>query len=428
MPGSGIGEDFVLSGGGVVAGDELRLIGDGHVVVRAGRIAQVGPGPGPDRLPRIDVTGCVVVPGLINAHTHLDDAALKELAFGVPSEVNLLFPPDGLRQQGMAALSRPRLVEAIRSAARRMLASGTVAVADYCSDGAAGVALVREAFEGSPVRCLAFASHSSHPLQSERALRGNRDGLTPGQLDDIEEALALADGFAPVHVNHTTDPALREIAALVRDRGKLLSTHASASLDYRATSVARTGVSDVTRAVTLLEPDFLVHLTTAVREELEEVVRANIPMVMCPRAMASLGRGLPPFAVAARLGGRIALGTDNAMITSPDLLEELAFLSRSIRAVSEDPSSVDARRLLATVTIDAARALGLDEELGSIVQGKSASLVIVDFDSDNLRYSVDPLASLVDRATAGDIRGVLVDGRLVHGSAGRRGEARSRLG
>ena len=95
----------------------------------------------------------------------------------------------------------------------------------------------------------------------------------------------------------------------------------------------------------------------------------------------------------------------------------MAFLSRSTRAVTLDPSSVNAREILAAATINAAKALKLDHELGSIKNGKSASLIIVDFNGANLRFSVDLLASLVDRATSSDIRGVLIDGEVVYGTA-----------
>jgi 5-methylthioadenosine/S-adenosylhomocysteine deaminase len=77
---------------------------------------------------------------------------------------------------------------------------------------------------------------------------------------------------------------------------------------------------------------------------------------------------------------------------------------------------VDPRRLLAAVTTDAAKAVGLDDTLGSITVGKAASLVVVDMSSRNLAGSVNPLASLVERATAADIRAVLVDGAVVHGA------------
>ena len=127
------------------------------------------------------------------------------------------------------------------------------------------------------------------------------------------------------------------------------------------------------------------------------------------RAVAS-----PAAAIAA--GAVVGLGTDNVMMSSPDLFAEVDFLGRSVRSANADPAGLDARTLLASLTIDGARTLQLDDVLGSLAVGKSASIVAMDMTSNNLAYSLDPIASLIERATAADIRAVLVDGRLVHGA------------
>jgi cytosine/adenosine deaminase-related metal-dependent hydrolase len=416
MPEAGPGEEFALVGGLVLAGEDLRLLEPGFVAVRDGVITAVGDGPVPAGIRTIDVTGSLVMPGMINGHTHLEDAALKELNFGVPSSVNVLFEPDGLRHTRMAEIGRERVVAGMRAALIQMLASGTVAVADYRTGGADGVYALREAEHGLPARCLIFAGHSRFPVQEEAALAANTDGLSQVQLDDVAAAVEVADGFAPVRVNDTTDVALAQIAQIVRDAGKRLSTHSSASPDYRELSLRRTGRSDITRAVEILRPDFVVHMTVATDEEIDEMVRAGIPMVMCARTMASLGRPIPPFLRAVERGAVVGLGTDNVMMSSPDLFAEMDFLGRAARCGAGDPTAVDPRRLLAAVTTDAAKAVGLDDTLGSITVGKAASLVVVDMSSPNLAGSVNPLASLVERATAADIRAVLVDGAVVHGA------------
>ena len=196
----------------------------------------------------------------------------------------------------------------------------------------------------------------------------------------------------------------------------MISTHSAASPDYREQSLERTGKTDITRAVELLHPDFVVHMTVATNAEIEEMVAAGIPMVMCARTMASLGRRIPPYAAAIAAGAVVGLGTDNVMMSSPDLLAEVDFLGRSVRSVNADPAVLDARTLLASLTIDGARTLQLDDVLGSLSVGKSASIVAFDMTSGNLAYSVNPIASLIERATSADIRAVIVDGRLVHGA------------
>jgi cytosine/adenosine deaminase-related metal-dependent hydrolase len=157
-------------------------------------------------------------------------------------------------------------------------------------------------------------------------------------------------------------------------------------------------------------------MTVANSEEIARIADAGIPMVMCPRTMAALGRPIPPYREARARGAVIGLGSDNAMTTRPDMLEEVGFLSRIIRSIAGDPSAVDAAELLASITRDAARAIQLDEVLGTVAPGKNASFVVMDMTTPNLRGSENPLASVVTRAVSSDIQAVIVDGRLEHGA------------
>jgi cytosine/adenosine deaminase-related metal-dependent hydrolase len=416
----GAGSSYILSAAHVIAGEDLRLMSPGYVQVEGEIVVDVGEGMPSSELvsdcPVIDLPGQLIMPGLINCHTHIGDTVVKELGYGVPAGVNLLWQPDGLRHLRMAEMSRQERVTGIRRALMRALATGTVALADFREGGTEGVAELREANEGLPVRCLAFARHTSFPLHSEAALLGNSEGLTSAQLDEVSAGLDVAEGFSPLWANDTTDAGLTQIRTVVRERGKLLATHAGETEAYRETSVARTGQGDVARVIDFLSPDFVVHMTSATDEELDLAVASGLPIVMCARTQAALGYGIPPFVRAAERGAVIGLGTDNAMISSPDLLAELEFMSRSLRSATGDPAAVTARRLLAAVTVDAARILKLDHELGSVWPGKSASMLVIDMDSDNLTGSVDPIASIVDRASPTDIRAVLVNGKLAYGA------------
>lgn len=407
---------FILAGGPVVAGDDLTLLETGYVVVRDGRIAEVGAGLPPRGLPVVDTSRRVLMPGMLNCHTHLGDAVVKEKAFGYPAGTNLLWAPEGLRHGWMASVPRSAHVAAMRRAVRHMLATGTVAFADFREGGVEGVLAMREACEGLPVRALIYARHAEAPMHSDAAFLDNREGLPPDQADEIVACLEVADGFSPVWANETTDLGLAQTAQIVRTAGKRLATHACETPLYRNLSLERTGRSDVDRVLELVKPDFVVHMTEATEDEMERVVKAGIPVVFCPRGQAALGNGFSPFAMAQRKGAIIGLGSDNAMINSPDLFAEMDFIGRISQAVTHDPAVADARALLAAATIDAARVLQLDDELGSLAAGKSATLVALDRDSTNLVDSADLLASLVTRAGAADVRAVLVDGRVVHGT------------
>jgi cytosine/adenosine deaminase-related metal-dependent hydrolase len=418
--GRDLGDSYILTAAHVIAGEDLRLLSPGYVRVDGGTIVDVGEGvPSPELASGhtvIDLPGQLVMPGLINCHTHIGDAVVKELGYGVPADVNLLWQPDGLRHVRMAELSRRERVAGIRRALARALATGTVALADFREGGTEGIAELREAAEGLPLRCLAFARHTTFPLHTDQALLGNSEGLTPAQLDEVHAGLDVAEGFSPLWANDTTDVGLDQIREVVRGRGKLLATHAGETNAYRELSILRTGHGDVARVVDFLTPDFVVHMTSATDDELDLAAASGVPIVMCARTQAALGYGIPPFVRAAERGAMVGLGTDNAMISSPDLLAELEFMSRSLRSATGNPAAITARQLLAAVTVDAARILRLDRELGSVSPGKSASMLVIDMDSDNLSGSVDPIASVVDRASPTDIRAVLVDGKLAYGA------------
>ncbi len=409
--------EYAIVNASIVVGDDLELVSPGFVHVADGVIVGAGRGSFTGNAPVVDAAGCLVVPGFINCHTHLGDAALQELGEGKPGE-DLLWPPDGLRHREMAALPRSELVSGMRKAIKRMLATGTVAFADFREGGIDGVVALREAAEGLPVTCLAFGRHARFPLHDDAALAANSTGLSDAQLAEIEKVLEVADGFSPLWANDTTDLGLRQTAEVVRRHGKLLATHAGESDRYRELSIARTSQGDVERIATFLAPDFVVHMTAATSAELDRARKEQLPIVMCARTQAALGLGIPPYAAASVSGVRVVLGTDNAMISSADMLAEMNFVSRTAKALAHDPAAVEARTILASATIEAAKVLKLDDRLGSISVGKSASMAVVDLRGGNIWRSVDPLASLVSRADSGDIKAVIVDGRCTVGALG----------
>ncbi len=406
--------EYILIADHVIVGENLELLSPGYVHVRSGLIVDAAQGKPETQLPIFELPGHLLMPGLINSHTHIGDTVVKELGYGVPSDVNLLWQPDGLRHVRMAGLQRSDRVRGIRSALRRALETGTVALADFREGGIEGIHELQEAASTVPIQCLSFGRMSEYPLHDASALLDNRDGLTASQLSEIDRLLDVADGFSPLWANDSTDLGLTQMAEVVRGRGKLLATHAGETGEYRRLSIERTGRGDVERIVDLLKPDFVVHMTSATDEELELTATAGIPLVMCARTQAALGYGIPPYIRAVERGATVGLGTDNAMISSPDLLDELAFMSRSIRSIAGDPAIVDPRTLLASVTINAARMLKLDDRLGSISPGKAASMLAVDVESDNLVDSVNLIASIVDRASPTDLRAVIIDGKLAY--------------
>ena len=390
-------------------GRDLSALANPVLTVADGRIEAIDQGGEAD----VDLGKVLLIPGLINAHTHVGDSALKEVGYG-RSGWEIVMPPDGVRHVRLRQLSRDALVASMQATARYMLRRGIVAFGDFREQGEAGVDALIEATADIPIEAVIYGRHATPPQHSDADF-GDGVGLPDDYRSEIQTVVRVAGGFSVVTANDTTDPGLRETGELVRAAGGRLAVHAVEDARYRDESIRRAGRGDVERILDCLKPDHIVHMTAANASELDMVAAAGIPVVACPRMQAVLGNGVPPVLEMLKREMVVALGTDNAMLTSPDLLREMDFLSRVLRAQSHDPSTPSPKQVLAMATVNAARALGIDDRLGWLDAGKDATFVAMDLTSDSLVGTSDPLASVVSRAEESDIAAVVVRGKLVVG-------------
>jgi cytosine/adenosine deaminase-related metal-dependent hydrolase len=405
----------VLQGGIVLAGADFEVLDPGYLVIEGGRITEVGPGrPGDRSGVVLDARHTIVAPAFINAHTHVADGIIKEVGFG-HEYWDVIMPPDGLKHRALKQTAPDDVTTAIADALDCMLATGTLTFVDFREGGRSGVDVLRRASAASPVRAVALGRFGAYPPQPVEQLERNAGRLTDANLAEVEAILEVADGFSLVTGNDLTDEALEQVGTFVRQRGRLLAVHAAEAPGYRTISLTRTGRADVPRVLEHLRPDFVVHLTLATVDELDSVAKAGVPAVVCPRIQGVMGLGVPRFDWMLERGMLVALGTDNLMLCGPDLLRELEYSSRVVRALRTSATYPSARQLLQMVTINPARILGRDREIGSLEPGKSADVVVFDARSPNLRPVRDPVATLVNRADGRDVAAVLREGLVVHG-------------
>jgi cytosine/adenosine deaminase-related metal-dependent hydrolase len=405
----------VLQGGIVLAGPDFEVLDPGYLVIEGGRITEVGPGRPADRSGVVlDARDTIVAPAFINAHTHVADGIIKEVGFG-HEYWDVMMPPDGLKHQALRQTAPDDVTTGIADALDCMLATGTLTFVDFREGGRSGVDMLRRASAASPVRAVALGRFGAYPPQPVEQLERNAGRLTDANLAEVEAILEAADGFSLVTGNDLTDEALEQVGTFVRQRGRLLAVHAAEAPGYRTISITRTGRADVPRVLEHLRPDFVVHLTLATVDELDSVAKAGVPAVVCPRIQGVMGLGVPRFDWMLERGMLVALGTDNLMLCGPDLLRELEYSSRVVRALRTSATYPSARQLLQMVTINPARILGRDREIGSLEPGKRADVVVFDARSVNLRPVRDPVATLVNRADGRDVAAVVREGRVVHG-------------
>jgi len=149
-------------------------------------------------------------------------------------------------------------------------------------------------------------------------------------------------------------------------------------------------------------------------EEIGLLAASRAGVVHNPRSNLKLASGIAPVPDMLRAGVNVGLGTDGAASNNElDLLAELQFAALIHKGVRLDPLAVPAIEALEMATIGGARALGLDEKIGSLEVGKRADVVIIDLDEDSLVPLYDPVSHLAYAIEAADVRTVIVDGRLV---------------
>lgn len=261
----------------------------GHAVSESGRVEILeGPCEGTP-----DVRG-VIVPSLVNAHTHCADAGVKPQP-GMTLE-ELVAPPDGLKHRYLRETPRDILVRDMADFERRSKANGIGTFVDFREGGAEGCRMAREACPSAVIL--------GRPVSPEY------------DYNEVEEILSVADGIALPSLSDMDFGYIEKVAEQTHRAGKAFAMHVSER------------VREDIDAVLSLEPAFVVHMVEATDPDLRKCVDADVPIAVCPRSNRFFGK-VPPLARMVETGNTVALGTDNAMLCSPDLRPE-ALLANSI--------------------------------------------------------------------------------------------------
>ncbi|MEE9592726.1 MAG: amidohydrolase family protein, partial [Thermoplasmata archaeon] len=236
----------------------------------------------------------LILPGFVNAHTHLGDAVVLEEPKGTLEEI--VAPPEGLKFRRLKSATQEELRTAIRRALRRMLQGGTSTTLDFREGGQLGLSALGDAALGLPVQVIAL---------------GRPQGL---HYDETEVAglLKILDGIGVSSLSDWEIDPLSELARHVKSNGLLFALHASEAFREDIDTILD------------LNPDFLVHMTAARPSDWERVAEEDIPVAVSPRSQMFFGR-VPDIPGMIQAGMRLMLGTDNAMFAHPSLLREMEF-------------------------------------------------------------------------------------------------------
>ena len=395
--------------------DALDIV-EGAVTVSGGRIVSVGPEPDARFDHVVNAGGAYLLPGFIQTHVHLCQTLFRGYADDMPLLEWLrrrIWPME-------AAHSPSTLRAAARLAAAELLLSGTTTAltmetvhdTDVVFEALAEIGLratvgkcMMDSDDSVPSRLLEDTQHS---IDESVALRKRWEGAAGGRL-----RAAFAPRFAVSCSRHL----LEAVAALSASDRVIVHTHASESRDE--VDVVRRlsgGLSNLEYlAATGLASDRLCAAHCVWVSEAEQALLAehDVKVTHCPGSNLKLGSGIAPVVEMRQRGICVSLGADGAACNNRlDMFDEMR-LAATLQSVRRAPGALTARDALRMATREGARALGLEDEIGSIEAGKRADLILVDRDRAHLAPDADPWSSLVYAARGTDVRLTMVDGEIL---------------
>ena len=393
--------DWVLP----IEGPPIR---DGAVAIEDGRIAAVGTR---DELASgTHYENAVLLPGFVNAHSHIEYAVYAGFGDGLGDFAEWI----SLHIERKARVGWDEFVDVARLGAAECLASGITAIGDCSYSGAAAVACAELGLRAT-VYLEVFGADPAPALESFAARRERvgdslsdrvRPGISPHAPYSVSLELyrAAAELGLPVATHISESPA--EVKYVTTGEGPW-----GAYSDLLVPPARTTG----TRLLAehgLLGPNVVAaHCVMVDADEIDMLSATQTGVAHCPRSNGALGCGVAPLAELRDAAVRVGVGTDSpASAPSFDFFEELRNVVFTARARAQRPDVLSAAQALELGTLGSARALGLDDEVGSLAPGKTADLTLVSLESSPFSPIEDPAAAVVFGGSPERVLATFVDG------------------
>ena len=351
----------------------------------------------------IDGSGLLAIPGLINAHTHIADSVGKDITLD-KSVDQRIHPVHGVKSKILKNTPPHILSEFMKNTCHSMIRRGITTFVDFREGGLPGIALLKYVLQKVPIKAVILGRVDFY--QDASKINAN-ESLPALKAKDLATLVKQCDGIGVSGANENSTAVLRQYS---RTAG-IKAIHSSETVQSVKTSKQVTGISETIRALEL-KPDFLVHMTHATYRDLQTASKKIRGIVVCPRANSALAEGIPDVVMMRQAGCVLALGTDNVMINSPDMFREMDFLWKYTMGAQQ--KRFDPKEILKMATVNGGILLG--RNIGVIADGMMADMVFFDTHMIDLEPLHNPYASVVHRASESSIRGVMIGGRVVHGS------------
>lgn len=406
--------DLIASGGMVVTMDGARrIIDDGAVAVSAGRIVAVGTRAEVEAKytarETLNARGKVIIPGLINGHTHVPMTLFRGLADDLDLNewlTKYIFPAEAknVTEEFVRVGTRLGLAEMIRG--------GTTTYCDmYYFEDAIADETAKAGMRGvlgETVIDFPVADNKTHEeamAYTERFVKRwqGHPLITPAIAPHApytvsEEHLKAVRAFS----DRTKAPIVIHLAETQKEVEDIKKDHGARPVEY----LARIGF--------LNERVIAAHVVHPSEEEVGMLKRAGVGVVHNPQSNMKLASGVAPVPQMLTLDLNLGLGTDGAASNNDlSMWEEMDTAAKLHKLTSGDPKVVTAQQAFEMATIRGARALHLEREIGSIEEGKRADMVIVDLDDLSQTPLYNIYSHLVYATKADDVLTVIIEGRVV---------------
>ncbi len=406
--------DLVISGGTVItmAGANIE---NGSVVIRKGAIVDVGPSSEIDgryqAAERIDAKGKAILPGFVNAHTHVpmtlfrgiaDDRDLMEWL------TQFIFPAEAKN------VDRDFVKWGTRLAAVEMIRSGTTTFADmyyFESD------IARET-KAAGLRAVLGETLIDFPAPDNKTWDAGIEYTSKFVRDWKGDELITA-AFAPHAPFTVSKEHLQQVRRLATELGAPILIHVSESKNELAQVAERANgmtPGNYLDSIGFLGTDVVAaHGVWLTAEELKVFAAKGVGVVHCPESNMMLASGIAPVVDMIKAGIELGLGTDGPAGSNNnlDMIEEAASAARLAKISKLDPKALSARTVLELATLGGARALGLSDKIGSLEKGKRADVIVIDLQQAKSQpvYSVE--SAIVYAASGNSVVTTICNGKVL---------------
>jgi len=361
-------------------------IENGCVVEDGGRIVYVGQIEGAPDGEDLDFGDSVILPGLINSHTHLELTSMR----GFLEDLCFNDWIDKLRSSRKEALTDDMLLDSARYGIVEGLESGITTYADTCATGFVMFAMLEMGVRGIMFQ-ETFGSGPEQCEASIKALRARVAELAPLQTDLVKL------GISP-HAPYTVSDALYKASAdFAKEEGWLMGLHIAESASEQELVCSGTGafaeewkqrylevvvrgrspVAVLEKTGCLETSPLLIHAVRLDAEDIATIARHKCTVAHCPASNAKFGHGIAPLSEYLEAGITVGLGSDSvASNNRMDILEEARLAVLFQRAVRRNERAIPARTALEMATIGGAKALRIDDRVGSLEIGKDADISV----------------------------------------------------